>query len=278
MSVNPPVDTSTPSIARVYDSFFEAGKDNFEVDRALRDQILRVAPEAPQIALELRGWLVRVVHYLAESVGIDQFLDVGSGLPTQENTHEVAQRANPEATVVYVDNDPAVAAYGRALLEENDRTAFVTADLTRPSEVLDHVAVRDRLDWTRPIALLQCATLHHVSDRLDPAALMARYVEALPAGSHVGVTHWWDPDDDGEGTALARGFEEIYQGSEMVSAARYRTWAEIERLLPGVDLLPPSEGAEPALAPLHEWWPAGPRLDGPPLAARLVLGGVGRKA
>ena len=118
----PQVDTTRPSIARVYDAFL-GGKDNYEVDREVYRQVVQIAPEARTTGLQCRAWLIRVVRFLAGNAEIDQFLDCGSGLPTAENTHEAAQRINPEARVVYIDNDPMVAAHGRALLEENDRTA-----------------------------------------------------------------------------------------------------------------------------------------------------------
>ena len=123
------IDTSVASIARVHDAML-GGKDNYEVDREIRDRIVECAPEAMATARDGRGFLLRVTRYLAGVVGIDQFLDCGCGLPTAENTHEIAQRVNPDAVVVYVDNDPLVLAHGRALLDADERSHFIAADLT----------------------------------------------------------------------------------------------------------------------------------------------------
>ncbi|GAA1723299.1 SAM-dependent methyltransferase [Fodinicola feengrottensis] len=129
------IDTSKPSIARVYDLCL-GGKDNFAADRALYEQVVALAPEIPDLMVENRKWLAQAVGWLVAEQGIDQFLDCGSGLPTAENTHQVSQRINPEVNVVYVDNDPTVIAYGRALLEDNDRSHFVGGDLSEPREIL----------------------------------------------------------------------------------------------------------------------------------------------
>jgi SAM-dependent methyltransferase len=142
-------------VARVYDLVL-GGKDNFAVDSQMYERLTEIAPELPPALRGNRDWLARVVRWLAHDAGIDQFLDCGSGLPTAENTHDVAQRVNPDATVVYVDNDPAVVAHGRALLEENDRTHFVAADVTRPHEVLEHPDLTRHLDLTRPVAVIHC--------------------------------------------------------------------------------------------------------------------------
>src|SRR5882724_8517085 len=129
------VDPTRASIARVYDAFLN-GKDNYEVDREVLRAVQKAAPEAVDLATENRGFLIRACRFLAGQTGIDQFLDCGSGLPTAENVHQVVQRINPDATVVYVDNDPVVAAHGRALLEENERTQLVTGDIFQPQELL----------------------------------------------------------------------------------------------------------------------------------------------
>lgn len=164
------VDFSRASIARVYDAFLD-GKDNYEVDRAVLADVLRIAPNAKAMAKASRRFLIRAVRYIAEA-GVDQFLDCGSGLPTVENTHQVAQKVNPEAVVVYVDNDPTVSAFGRALLAENEHTHFVEADLREPGRILSSPTIRDNLDFSRPIALMQVATLHHVDDDADPVVIM----------------------------------------------------------------------------------------------------------
>src|SRR2546429_7700799 len=150
------IDTSKASIARVYDAFLN-GKDNYEIDRQVVKQVNMVAPEAGQMAWDNREFLIRVTRFIASQTGVTQYLDCGSGLPTAENTHQVAQRISPDSVVVYIDNDPLVLAHGRALLEENDQTHFVSADIFKPDQVLHHPSVRKHLDFTQPLALFQLA-------------------------------------------------------------------------------------------------------------------------
>lgn len=264
----PTVDTSQASIARVYDVGL-GGKDNFEVDRVVVDSILEIDPDACEMARGLRRWLIRVISYLSGNVGLDQFLDLGAGLPTVENTHETAQRFCRDATVVYVDNDPAVNAYGRAILTNNDHTFFANADLLEPGKVLSTPEVA-QLDFERPLALIQCATLHHVDDEDDPWAAMREYIDALPSGSYVALTHWWNPADGSEAEQHALELERRWRDSSM-GTGRYRTRAEIERFFDGLELL------EPGIVEMDQWWPAGPQVGQPNLTQRLVLSGVGRK-
>ena len=179
------IDESKPSVARAYDAFLD-GKDNFEVDRHLVEKFLEVLPDAKAMARKNRRWLIRAVRWLADTAGIDQFLDCGSGLPTQENTHDVVQRVNPDARVVYVDIDPICAVHGRALLEDNDRTYFAHADLTEVESLFEHPSVTRYLDLTRPVALIHCSTIHHVSDEQQPYDIMQRYIERLPS---VAIRH-----------------------------------------------------------------------------------------
>ncbi|WP_228046185.1 SAM-dependent methyltransferase [Saccharopolyspora montiporae] len=275
------IDTSTPSIARVYDVFLD-GKDNFAVDREVHDRIVAIEPLADTAAQANRLWLRRAVKWLAGTAGVDQFLDVGSGLPTADNTHQIAQRANREATVVYVDNDPSVCAHGRALLTDNERTSLVAADLTKPQEVLGHPDVTRVLDFSRPIALLHCGTLHHVSDEQQPRAIMQEYVRALPDGSYVGITHFFDPADDphtdeAERTRLSAKAREIQRGFQTaMGTCFFRGHAEVSGFFPGLQMLP--AGPDPAGSGLCEttaWWPEGP-VQGQRSDLRL-LGGVGRK-
>ncbi|MET0135050.1 MAG: SAM-dependent methyltransferase [Kibdelosporangium sp.] len=264
----PQVDPTRPSIARVYDAFL-GGKDNYEVDREVYRQAIAIDPDAPLAARDLRNWLIRVVRFLVGAAGIDQFLDCGSGLPTAENVHQAAQRVNPDVTVVYVDKDPIVAAHGRALLAENPRTHFVFADLRRPGQLLAHPVVTKYLDFDRPMALMQCATLHHVRNEERPAELMRTYMDALPSGSYVALSHFLDPGEGSQHRALARQLEDNLRRT--VGSGECRTHEEILSLLDGLELV------APGLVPVVGWWPDGPRLR--PLAAvqRLVVGVVARK-
>lgn len=262
------IDTSIPSVARVYDATL-GGKDNFEADRKVYQEFLRAAPDMRNMARNNRRWLARVVGYCADVVGMNQFLDLGSGLPTVQNTHEVAQRWNPEAVVVYVDNDPAVNAHGRALLVDNPQTAFATADLRRPSEVVGDPTVRSTLDLNRPVVLMQVATLLHVDDENDPWASMREWVELLPHGSYVALTHTYNPNDGSPLAEQATKLERAFHGSEM-NSGRFRAKADIDRFFEGLELL------EPGLVPIAEWYPSGPAV-GEPGVERLLLGGVGYK-
>ena len=262
------IDTSKASIARVYDAFLD-GKDNYEIDRQVMNDVLHIAPHSKLVAKALRRWLVRVIRYLA-TAGVDQFLDCGSGMPTAENTHQVAQRHNPDAVVIYVDIDPVVSTYGRALLVENHRTHFVQADVRSPRALLAHPTVTEHLDFIRPIAMIQCAIMHHIDDQAQPIRIMAEYIDALPSGSFVALTHWWNPEDGGEGSELAYRIETSFRTSSM-GTGRYRTRAEIEAMLAGLDLL------EPGLVELDHWRPNGPAPTPRSLVECLILGAVGRK-
>lgn len=264
----PTVDTSRASIARVYDVGL-GGKDNFEADRVVVDSILEIDPDACDMARAIRRWLIRAISYLSGNVGLDQFLDLGAGLPTVENTHDTAQRFSRDAVVVYVDNDPAVNAYGQAILTDNAHTFFANADLLQPAEVLSAREMAN-LDFERPLALIQCATLHHVDDEDDPWTAMREYIDALPSGSYVALLHWWNPADGGEGERHALELERRWRESSM-GTGRYRTRAEIERFFDGLEIL------EPGVVEMDEWWPAGPQVGQPTLTQRLVLAGIGRK-
>lgn len=261
------IDVTKASVARVYDAFLN-GKDNYEIDREVLRRIQQVAPEATQLGWDNREFLIRVSRFLASQTGITQYLDCGSGLPTAENTHQVVQRIQPEATVVYVDNDPVVLAHGRALLEENDQTHLIGADIFTPSEVLENEVVRKNLDFSRPIALYQCGTMHHYTGERY-AEIMQEFIEALPSGSYVALSHFFDPEDD-EYSPLARKMEEIFIHSPMGSGA-FRTRDQIMSMLQGLELV------DPGLVICAEWWPDGPRVKPLPPVSYTIVGAVGRK-
>lgn len=262
------IDTTTPSVARAYD-YALGGKDNYEVDRELLRQLDEAVPEVRSIAVTNRTFLVRAVRFLSLHAGIDQYLDCGSGLPTAENTHQVVQRLNPDARVVYVDNDPVVVAHGRALLEENENTHFLDADIFTPAEVLESDIVRKHLDFSRPLALLQVATLHHYGGEAGPtpAEVMRQYIDALPSGSYVAFTHFFDPEN--EHSEIAHRVQGILNAS--ISKGFFRTRDQIMAMLEGLDLV------EPGLVVNDEWWPDGPRLGPLPAAGHCIVAAVGRK-
>ncbi len=181
------LDLNTPNVARMYD-YYLGGKDNFAADREAAEQALRFAPQIRFAAQQNRAFMGRAVRHLAEA-GIRQFLDVGTGLPTRNNVHEVAQRAAPGARVVYVDHDPVVLAHGRAILGGAEHVHILQADLRRPEEILDNPEVRERLDFEQPIAILLVAIVHFLQDADDPEAIVARFREALPRGGHLVLSH-----------------------------------------------------------------------------------------
>jgi hypothetical protein len=263
------IDTSVASIARVYDAMLD-GKDNYEVDREVRRQLIEVAPDIQTMARDNRDWLIRVSRYLAGEVGIAQFLDCGSGLPTAENTHQVVQRLNPDARVIYVDDDPVVQAHGRAILEENPLTHFSSADLTRPQDLLADPVVTTYLDFDEPMALYQISTLHHVPDEQRPHEIMAAMIDALPSGSYVALTHFYDPADGSDLAKLARQLEAVLLTGPMGSG-RFRTRAEIAAFFSGLEIV------EPGLVLPCEWWPDGPRTKPLLDIQQLLLGALARK-
>jgi hypothetical protein len=263
------IDTTKACIARVYDAAL-GGKDNYEIDREVIRQVKQVAPEVGKMAWDGRNFLIRVTRFIAGKTGVTQFLDCGSGLPTAENTHQVAQRLQPDARVVYVDNDPTVLAHGRALLADNDLTRFSAADIFTPSEVIGDEVVRRHLDFSQPIALFQLSTLHHYDGERGPQSIMAEYIDALPSGSYVAVCHFFDPEDAGELSELARRMEKIFLQSPMGSG-KFRTRTEIEGMLPGLELV------APGLVRCADWWPDGPQIRPLDPVQHCVVGAVGRK-
>ncbi|MGC4870074.1 SAM-dependent methyltransferase [Micromonospora sp. DT53] len=243
----PGIDPNIPSVARVYD-FFLGGKDNFEVDRKVAEHALRITPDGPAAGQANRAFLRRVIRYLVSEAGIDQFLDIGSGLPTQGNVHEVATEQNPKAQVVYVDNDPIVLAHGRALLAAEGTATVIQADIREPREILNDPDVRRFLDFDRPIGLLLFAILHHLGDDEDPKAVAAALFDELPSGSYVAISHFRDPGErDPEGSRKAREVERIF--NESLGTGRWRTDEEILSFTEGLTLV------EPGLVPLAEWRP-----------------------
>lgn len=184
----PKIDTSVAHVARVYD-YWLGGKDNFGVDRELADKVLQIDPATVLSVRANRRFLARAVRYLAADAGIRQFLDVGTGLPSMNNTHEVAQAVAPESKVVYVDNDPIVLVHARALLTSHaeGKTAYLDADLRDPAAVLAGAA--RVLDLTEPVCVLLLGVLHMLGDEEDPRGIVDRFMAAVPAGSYLVITH-----------------------------------------------------------------------------------------
>ena len=246
-SFPPVIDVTKPSIARVYDVFLD-GKDNFAADRAVAESALQIAPDSAGGAKSNRALLRRVVRYLAAEAGITQFLDIGSGLPSAGNVHEIARDASPGARVVYIDNDPVVGVHGRALLADAATARFVTADVRRPAEVLDDPEVQGFIDFGRPVGLLMLAILHHITDAEDPAAIAARFREALAPGSYLAISSVRMPGPEHpEEAEKARAVQELF--NERLGTGLWREDGEILTWFGDWELL------EPGLVPLPEWRP-----------------------
>lgn len=269
-STKPPVgvDPTRASIARVYDAFL-GGKDHYAIDRDVFEGVRKVAPEAQDLAVENRGFLIRACRFIATQTDITQYLDCGSGLPTAENIHQVVQRIAPDSRVVYIDNDPVVIAHGRVLLQENDQTHFVAADIFKPTDVLENELIRKYVDFTEPLAFLQLGTLHHFDGtRERPAEIMREYIDGLPSGSYVAISHFLDPEN--EYSEIARRMEDVFLHSPMGSGT-FRTRAELMELFDGLELV------EPGLVRCADWWPDGPRLKALNPVQHCIAGAVGRK-
>lgn len=256
------VDVTTPSVARLYD-YYLGGKDNYAVDRVAAEKILTIAPELRLAARENRAFLGRAVRHLAQT-GIRQFLDIGAGLPTQGNVHEVAHQIAPDARVVYADNDPIVLAHSRALLKGGDNVATIRGDLRRPEEILSDPTVRSLIDFSQPVAVLLVAILHFIPDEADPAGIVATLRDVLAPGSRLVLSHG---TRDARGAAVEKGTE-VYE--QATAPLVLRTRDEIRRLFDGFEL------ADPGLVWLPEWRP----VHDVPMAhpeRSLILAGVGGK-
>ncbi|MEU7915859.1 SAM-dependent methyltransferase [Microbispora bryophytorum] len=257
------VDPGTPSVARMYD-YYLGGKDNFAADRQAAEKIISILPNAREVARANRAFLVRAVRHLARS-GIRQFLDIGTGLPTQENVHQVAQAEAPESRIVYVDNDPIVLVHARALLADNPRSIVIDGDMRKPESILGHPGVRTHLDLTRPVALIMLAVLHFVTDDAEAARVVGAFREPLAPGSHLVVSHITRGDLDED--AVRRG-RDVYT-TTTAGGIVPRTAAQVRGFLDGLHVL------EPGVVPLHRWRPenAEPVWNGVP--GGDILGGVG---
>ncbi|TDD81853.1 SAM-dependent methyltransferase [Actinomadura darangshiensis] len=242
-SAMPGVDASTPSVARMYD-YFLGGKDNYAADRAAAEAVVRALPTVEGVARANRAFLQRAVRHVA-GCGIDQFIDIGAGLPTQGNVHEIARAERPGARVVYVDNDPTVIVHARALVATDDRIGIVRADVRDPGKVLDDPEVHRLIDFRRPVCVLFVAILHFLPDEEDPAALVRRFTGALPDGSHVILSH--AAAEELRNQAVG----DTYRSRSASASLVARTREEVAALLDGLTIL------DPGVVPLHEWRPRG---------------------
>ncbi|MGV9904143.1 SAM-dependent methyltransferase [Streptomyces sp. NPDC003388] len=265
------IDRTRPSIARVCD-YLLGGSDNYAVDREVGDVFKRDLPGSVAIAFANRAALGRAVAEIVTTTGVRQFIDLGSGLPTADNVHQIAQRHAPESRVVYVDNDPQVLVHGRALLAENDRTRVVAGDVRDPEHVRAHPETLELIDFERPVAVVLSAVLHHMNDEEDPAGIVRYWRDQVPPGSYFFLSHFRSGDNPE--TAEAEGILQRTFGR-----GRWRTDEEIEALLDGLEIL------DPGIVPAPLWRPdaaGGPGLSGGEqeltVWERLIAAGLARKA
>jgi O-methyltransferase involved in polyketide biosynthesis len=253
-------DPTTPNVARIYDVLL-GGKDNFQADRDAAAELLQRFPPMALMCRAQRECLVRMVRFLAGECGIGQFLDIGSGLPTQQNVHQVARAANPAARVVYADKDPVVLLHARALLSKGDQVRVMSADLLQPEELLADAA-RQGIDFGQPVAVLILGVLHFVPDSADPYSAVATIREALLPGSYLALSH-------GEDSAEANKIAATYRGAGIPGSTRAR--ADILRFFGDFELQPPG------LAGVAEWGTEPGHVEPNAPALRALVGGVARR-
>jgi SAM-dependent methyltransferase len=259
--VPPQIDIRKPSAARVYDAIL-GGKDNFPWDRVVAAEVMAAFPQAASSAILNRQILERAVRYLHDQ-GIDQFLDLGSGLPTARNTHEIAQELNPRALVAYVDNDPIVLTHARAQLAEDAATTVVTADVRYPDTILNSREITAFLDFSRPIGLILNAVIHHLNDDEDPHGVVVKLTSALAPGSYLQLTHF------STAARAAAALERVLMRS--LGSGRMRSAEEITAFFDGLELV------NPGVVFLPEWRPDH-TVDHPlEIGAQLLLTGMARK-
>jgi len=258
------VDVTVPSVARVYDYWLD-GAHNFATDRDMGDKIQQVLPGIRDAARIQRSFLRRAVLFMVDS-GIRQFLDIGSGIPTVGNVHEIVQRTDPACRIVYVDKEPVAVAHSELLLQGNDRAAAIQANLRDVEDVLDHPQTQRLLDFDQPIGLLLLLLLHFVPDSWDPAGIVARYRDRLAPGSYLALSH-------GTADGNPAGLTEMVQYFQNTPEPLYfRSYEEVLRLFAGFELV------EPGLVGSALWRPSGPGDISDSAEMNTVsYGGVGRK-
>ena len=244
--VPPRVDASRPSPARVYDCLL-GGTSNFEPDRAAVALLKARAPELVDSAWANRGFHQRAARWIAEQ-GIRQFIDIGSGLPTVGNTHEVVRQVVPGARVAYVDNDPMVLAHGRALLGQDRAATVILADMRDPGAVLGNTELRGLIDFAEPVGLLTTAVLHFIPDGHDPYGLISTYMTALAPGSYLSLSHM---TADHKPPQAVQALSQV--GSQAAEGSFLRSRDEVRKFFDGLELVPPYPGADPDVTWVGLW-------------------------
>jgi hypothetical protein len=257
------LDVTVPNVARIYD-YFLGGKDNFAADREAAEELRSLLPDAEMACRENRDFLRRAVRYLATDSGIGQFIDIGSGLPTTSNTHEVAQAIRPDARVAYVDYDPVVAAHGRALLGSSPGVAVIEADLRRPGVIMGSQPLTDLVDFSAPVAILLTAVLHFIPDNDDPYGIVDVLKSVMVAGSYLVVSH---ATQDSVSREEALGGMSIYDKSSAPVVPR--SYGGVLKFFDRMDLV------DPGLVSISEWRSS--QRHSSRSVRGLMYGGVARK-
>ena len=265
----PGIDTTKPSVARVY-NFMIGGKDHFAADRAVAEAILKVEPNAETEGRAHRAFLGRVVRFMVREAGIRQFIDVGSGIPAAENTHQVAQQVDPAARVVYVDNDPVVIVHAKALIGSTTTTRVIAGDVRQPEAILDDPVMREFIDFSRPAGVLLMSILHHVADGEDPGAIARTFRNAVAPGSHLALSHFCNPGAaNPKESEIAAESERVF--TQNFGTGRWRTPSEITAFFGDFRLI------SPGLVPLALWRPDTPWEGEIPGFFHRFVGGVAVK-
>jgi len=227
------INTSVPNVARIYD-FLLGGKDNFAADRQAAAELIRLVPNIVMAANHNRKFLQRAVRFLAGEAGIRQFIDIGTGLPTQGSVHEIAQRYDPNSRVLYVDNDPVVIAHAQSLMADNATVVAINRDLRRPDDILRHPALRALINLDEPVAVLLVAILHFIPDNEDPYGIVDEIKNAIPRGSYLVISH---ATPDSVSPEVMKGIRQLYDRATAPAAPRLP--ADIERFFTGMNIIAP---------------------------------------
>jgi hypothetical protein len=260
----PGIDPSKAHVARMYD-YYLGGDNNFEADRIACMELDKIVPGTRGLAINNRNYLVRVVRTLANDYGIRQFIDIGTGLPTQNNVHQVAKQAHSDARVVYVDLDPIVSVHGRALIPDDGSTVFILEDVRQTEDILNHPDTRRLIDLSEPVAVLYISFLHQIPDRDDPAGLVRRMTSRLAPGSFVALSHLVSADPE-----LRARLTDLMLNVTEGNWGRVRTKAEVERYFGDLDVIPPG------LVEITTWRPDGTAAEEQTFDW-IEYGGVARK-
>ncbi|NUP37863.1 MAG: SAM-dependent methyltransferase [Streptomyces sp.] len=261
------IDTSRPHPARMYD-YYLGGRDNYEVDREAAQRVIDLFPDIVPMARGNRDFMQRAVRHVVER-GVRQIIDIGTGIPTAPNTHQVAQAVAPDVRVAYVDNDPIVATYAGAHLLGAGSTGFFLGDLRDPESILQHPTISQLIDFGRPVGLMLVAILHFIRDDEDPAGLVAAYRDALPPGSHLILSHTTGDFHDLDGDAGDA--RDVYRDKGATATLTLRSHEQVLSFFDGFDLL------EPGLVQTPLWRPDGPVPSEEELAHLAFYGGVAVK-